>query len=256
MECVDFGQTGLRVSRLSFGTGSNSEPTYSEQTKLGFDGLVNLLRAAYDCGVTFWDSAQQYGSHPHVARAMRGIPRDSVVISTKTHSIDGKQVTKEIEQFLQELGTDVLDMVLLHGIRRPDWPAHRAGAMEALSRAQEQGKVRAVGVSCHSLEALRATVETDWAEVALVRINHAGINMDASPEIVVPLLDQLYAAGKAVYAMKVLGCGPLADDVRAAIRYVLQLGTVHALTIGISDPAHLQEHVRIIDELAPQFPLR
>ena len=69
MECVDFGQTGLRVSRLSFGTGSNSEPTYSEQTKLGLDGLANLLRAAYDHGVTFWDSAHQYGSHPHVARA-------------------------------------------------------------------------------------------------------------------------------------------------------------------------------------------
>ena len=84
MEHIDFGHTGLKVSRLSIGTGTNGWSGRSEQTALGLDGLANLLRLAYDHGVNFWDAADEYGSHPHVARALQGIPRDAVVIATKT----------------------------------------------------------------------------------------------------------------------------------------------------------------------------
>ena len=167
-----------------------------------------------------------------------------------------KQATRDVERFLRELGTHVLDIVLLHFVTQADWPQRRAGAMEALSRAQEQGKVRAVGVSCHGLGALRAAAETDWAEVVLARINMAGVNMDASPAKVAPVIERLYASGKAVYGMKVLGCGQLAGKARAAIQYVFQLGVVHAITIGISRREQLLENVRLVEELAPRCPLR
>jgi aryl-alcohol dehydrogenase-like predicted oxidoreductase len=219
MEYVDFGRTGLRVSRLSVGTGTHGWGGRSEQTALGLDGLANLLRLAYDGGINFWDAADGYGSHPHVARALQGIPRDAVVIATKTTSRSAKAVTRDVERFLRELGTDVLDVVLLHFVSQRDWPRRYAGAMEALSRAKEQGKVRAVGVSCHGLGALGAAAETDWVEVVLARVNHAGVNMDAHPSQVVPVIEGMYASGKAVYGMKVLGCGQLAGDSRAAIRY-------------------------------------
>ena len=150
----------------------------------------------------------------------------------------------------------MLDVVLLHFMTQPDWPRRYAGAMEALSRAKEQGKVRAVGVSCHGYRSLCTAADTDWAEVVLVRINHAGVNMDASPSEITPVIERMYASGKAVYGMKVLGCGELAHDPRAAIRYVLQLGTVHALTIGTSNHEQLLENLRLVEELAPQFPLR
>jgi predicted aldo/keto reductase-like oxidoreductase len=92
-------------------------------------------------------------------------------------------------------------------------------------------------------------------DVVLARINHRGTNMDGRPEQVAPVLEQLYAAGKAIYGMKVLGVGRLAHDTRTAIQYVLGLGTIHALTIGISQPAHLRQNVRLIEELAPLYPL-
>ena len=256
MERVDFGHTGLKVSRLSIGTGTRGWSGRSEQTDLGLDGLANLLRLAYDHGVNFWDSADEYGSHPHVARALQGIPRDAVVIATKTVARSAQAATRDVERFLRELGTDVLDVLLLHFMTQPDWPRRYSGAMEALSRAKEQGKVRAVGVSCHGYRSLCAAAETDWAEVVLVRINHAGVNMDASPPEITPVIERMYASGKAVYAMKVLGCGELAQDPRAAIRYVLQLGTVHALTIGTSSREQLLENLRLVEELAPQFPPR
>lgn len=255
MDYVKFGQTGLNVSRLAFGTGTAGWGGRSEQTNLGVDKLASLLRLAYDHGVNFWDAADDYGSHPHVARALQGIPREGVVIATKTMSRDAARVTRDVERFLRELGTDVLDILLLHFMTRADWPRRYAGAMEALSRAKEQGKVRAVGVSCHGLGSLRAAAETPWAEVVLVRINPAGVNMDGSPAEVAPIVEGLYAAGKAVYGMKVLGCGQLAGQARAAMRYVLDLGAVHSLVIGTSRRQHLLENIKLVEELAPRYPL-
>jgi aryl-alcohol dehydrogenase-like predicted oxidoreductase len=256
MDYVDFGKTGLRVSRLSFGTGTNGVGGRSEQSDLGVDELARLLRLAYDRGVTFWDAADAYGTHPHVAKALREIPRDSVVVATKTMARKGKKVSQDIERFLKELDTDAIDIILLHVMSHPDWPQRYADALEALSRAKEAGKVRAVGASCHGLRALRAAAETDWPDVVMVRINPTGVHMDAAPAEVVPLIERMYTAGKAVYGMKVLCCGKLARNGRAAIEYVFQLGTVHAITIGISNREHLYQNTRLVEELAPQHPLR
>lgn len=256
MDRVEFGQTGLRVSRLAVGTGTHGWAGRSQQTDLGLDELAGLLHLAYDHGVNFWDTADAYGSHPHIARALRGIPRDEVVIATKTMSRSSQKVGQDVERFLRELETDLLDVVLLHCMTQADWPQRYAGALEALSRAREQGKVRAVGVSCHGLRALRAAAETDWPEVVLVRINRAGVNMDGSPAEVVPLIERLYASGKAVWGMKAYGCGQLVGEARAATEYVFQLGTVHSIVIGTSGREQLLENVSLVEELAPQHPLR
>lgn len=255
MDYVDFGKTGLKVSRLSFGTGTHGWGHRSEQTDLGLEGLANLLRLAYEHGVNFWDSADAYGSHPHLAKALQEVPRDAVVIATKTSS-QTAQAAQDVERFLRELRTDVLDIVLLHFLSGADWPRRCTGAMAALSRAKEQGKVRAVGVSCHGLGALRAAAETDWVEVVLARINFAGASMSANPSDVVPVLERVYNSGKAIYGMKVLGCGQLVQEARAAMRYVFRLGTVHAITVGTSKREHLYENLKLVQELAPQYPLR
>lgn len=256
MEYVNLGRTGLTVSRLSFGTGTHGWGGRSDQTNLGLDALADLLRAAYHCGVNFWDAADAYGSHPHVTRALRGIPRDAVVIATKTTSRSHAAVTRDVERFLKELETDVLDIVLLHCVTQRDWPSRYSGGMEALSRAKAQGKVRAVGVSCHGFGALRAAADSEWVDVVLARINFAGVDMGAAPARVVPLIRRMYTSGKGVYGMKVLGCGRLVEDPRAAIRYVFQLGTVHAITLGITGRDQLYQNVQLVEELAPRHTLQ
>lgn len=256
MENVYFGNTGIRVSRLAIGTGTHGWGHHSEQTALGIEGLSRILQEAHELGINFWDLADQYGSHPHAAHALQVIPREQVVIATKTESHDPHRVQKDIERFLRELHTDVIDILLLHFMTQRNWPQRYEGAMTTLSRAQEAGYVRAVGVSCHGFDALSAAAENSWAQVVLVRINYAGTNMDDKPEIVAPVIQKMYEAGKAVYGMKVLGCGRLKHNPRKAIEYVLNLGTVHAMTIGTSNKHQLDENAHIIHDLAPLYPLK
>ena len=96
---VEFGHTGLRVSRLSFGTGTDGWQGRSAQSDLGIDQLARLLRLAYENGVNFWDTADAYGTHPHVAKALQQISRENVVIVTKTLSQKNAQVTQDIDRF-------------------------------------------------------------------------------------------------------------------------------------------------------------
>jgi predicted aldo/keto reductase-like oxidoreductase len=113
-----------------------------------------------------------------------------------------------------------------------------------------------VGVSCHGLGALRAAAQTDWVEVVLARINHAGVNMDGEPSATAAVIEDMYNAGKAVYGMKVLGCGQLANNVRAAMAYVFQLGTVYSVSIGMISREQVIENVKVVENLAPRHPLR
>ena len=99
IEQVEFGATGLHVSKLCFGTGTNGWNSRSEQSDLGIDGLSSLLLYAHSQGITFWDSADQYGTHPHIARALQQVDRSSVVVTTKTNSRKPNEVRADVERF-------------------------------------------------------------------------------------------------------------------------------------------------------------
>jgi aryl-alcohol dehydrogenase-like predicted oxidoreductase len=255
MEYIELGDTGISVSRLAIGTGTHGWAHRSDQTDLGVDGLADLLRIGYEAGVNFWDAADQYGSHPHLKRALQDIPREKVVIQTKTNSRTGEGVREDVARFLRELDVDFIDIVLMHYMTSEDWPDRYAEAMEALSQAQEQGKIGAVGVSCHGLGPLSAAAAHDWPEVILARINMAGVNMGGRPDQVTPILERMYQQGKAVVGMKVMGCGRLGEQGRQAIAFALGLGTVYALTIGVTNEGQLRQNIRWLNELAPDNPL-
>jgi 1-deoxyxylulose-5-phosphate synthase len=137
--------------------------------------------------------------------------------------------------------------VLLHCMTGGDWNRRRKGAMRALTEAKDEGLIRTVGVSCHSLDALETAAEEPWVEVLLARINHAGDNMDASPAHVVPVLRTGFENGKGMIGMKVYGCGSLAGNTARALNWVLDLGTIHAVTIGPTEDGHLEENVRLVE---------
>lgn len=248
MQMVDLGNTGIRVSRLGFGTGTHGWGGGSEQTRIGHDKLVNLLRFAYQQGIALWDSADGYGSHPHIADAMQGIDRSSVVIVSKTHSKSPERVQDEIPRFLKELRTDYIDVLLMHCITHENWLTDHADVVRVFREAKEKGLVRAIGMSCHNFGALKTVASAEWIDVVLARINYDGAKMDAGPDEVVPVLEKIHDAGKGVIAMKVLGQGVLNDDVPRCIRFALGLSCVDTMVIGMIDESQVRQSLSLVEK--------
>ena len=240
-DIVTLGNTGIRTSRLAMGTGTSGFGHRSNQSALGVKGLSDLLLNGYDNGLRFFDSADAYGSHPHVAEALRHIPRDKVTVLTKTWARDPKTAREDLDRFRRELGIDYIDIALMHCLTDADWTDRYRGVMDVFSEAKEKGIIRAHGCSCHSIEALRAAAKSPWVEVDLARINPIGSHMDASPQEVVAVLREMKAAGKAVIGMKILGQGDLRHRVDDAIRYALSLEVLDAFTIGAESKREQQD---------------
>jgi len=246
-DVVFLGPDKIRLARMAIGTGTKGG---SIQRQLGIQGLADLLQFGYDQGLFFWDTADGYKTHPHVHEALKRVPREKVTILTKTRARTAEQMRADLERFRQELGTDYLDIVLLHAVSTPDWPEQRKGAMEVLAEARQKGLVRTYGVSCHSLEALKVAAQSPWLRVALVRINPAGMLMDADPPTVVSVMREMKAAGKGVIGMKILGEGGLRDRVDEALRYALSLDCMDCFTIGPANRDELADLIRRMPKAA------
>ncbi len=246
-DIITLGPDKVKLSRLAQGTGTKGFRKSSNQTRqLGLQGLADLLRFGFDSGITFWDSADGYGSHPHLREALKSVPRDKVVIMTKTRARTAAEMREDLERFRQEIGTDYLDIVLLHAVTQVDWPEQRKGAMEFLSEARQKKIVRTHGVSCHSLDALRTAAKTPWVHVDLARINPAGVLMDADAKTVVSVLREMKAAGKGVIGMKVFGEGQLRDRPDEMLRFALGLDCVDCFTIGAESRQEMADLIKRI----------
>ena len=244
---VKLGPMGIEVSRLMMGSGTNGGGGSSNQTrKMGVQGLGDYFRMGFDSGVTVFDTADQYGTHPHVKVGLKGLPREKVTLLTKSNALTAKDMKADIDRFRRELNTDYLDILLMHKMEAADWPERMKGAMDVISEARAQGIVRSHGTSCHTLVALRAAAASPWVEIDLARINPAQAAMDADPATVLGVLKQMKAAGKGVIGMKILGAGKLRDKVDEALQFALAQDCIDCFTIGAEGRAELEDLVRRI----------
>lgn len=246
------GNTGLQCSLLGIGTGTKGFDKTSEQTRAPRQTLLTLMQYAYERGITYFDVADMYGSHGHLKEALeKWIAREKVMLLTKTWSRKPDEVRADIERFRKELGSDYLDVVLLHCIRKgeDDWPEMHKGAMDVLSEYKEKGIIKAHGVSCHNMAAFKKVAATDWADIVLARINPFGIKMDGPASEVAPVLKEIHDAGKGVLGMKILGEGQDAavTRMRESLNYVLGLGSVDAMTIGFMTTQQMDEVMAAIE---------
>jgi aryl-alcohol dehydrogenase-like predicted oxidoreductase len=239
---VELGTTGMKWSRLCIGTGMKGGNRESNQTRMGQEKFSALLKGAFDRGVRVFDLADLYGTHPYVIPAIKGVPRNDYAIISKIWFRPGGIPDKErpnadvvIERFLKELGTDYIDLVLLHCVTSPKWNEELSQQMEIMDGLKKKGIIRAHGVSCHSLEALETAAAEPWVDSVHTRINPYGMSMDGPPEKVAPVLKKLKAAGKGVVGMKLVGEGRLRNDPdkrSESVQYVLGLGCVDILNVG------------------------
>ncbi|MDZ8119083.1 aldo/keto reductase [Pontiella agarivorans] len=258
---VELGNTGIRTSRLAQGTGTGGVRRQSKHTKDGFENFVNLMIHAYDRGIRFYDLADQYGSHFYFREALRTIPREQVTLLSKiqvnfdsdnpaklTPAEQRRFAANAIDRFRLELQVDVIDVLLLHNVQSANWDAELAGYMDVMSEYKQRGVIRATGMSCHTLVALKRAAELDWVDVALTRINPYGKAMDGPVNEVMPVQQKLKDRGASVIGMKIFGAGRLVDKRDECMEFAQNLDYLDAMTIGSLTPEQIDDNIRLMEK--------
>ena len=167
-DVIELGPAKVKVSRMAIGSGSFGGGHSSNQLrKLGVDGVADLWSYGFDNGVFFWDSADSYGTHAAIKIALKKVPREKVAILTKSDANSAQKMEADLDRFRREMGTDYIDIVLLHGRMHPQWDEKDKGAMDVLSEAKQKKIVRTVGISCHSVAAMKVAARSPWLEVCI-----------------------------------------------------------------------------------------
>jgi aryl-alcohol dehydrogenase-like predicted oxidoreductase len=255
------------MSRLGQGTGVQGGDRQSDQTRLGFTKLVDLMRHAYDRGIRFFDLADLYGTHIYFREALRGMDRSKLAILTKlwwrydgpedqTGLPERRQMARvALERFRHELSTDYIDIVLLHCLTKSGWDRQMGPYMDVLNEAKAKGQVKAVGCSCHDLGAMKTAAALPWVDVMLARTNMKGgkeVLMDGSRPEIETVLRTARQNGKAVIGMKIFGEGRLVDQRDACIQYAQEAGLLDAMTIGFHKPEQIDDVLRLMHK----YPVR
>jgi len=246
---VKLGNTGLTVSRVALGTGSIGGNHQSNQTKLGMSNFVKLAHHAYDRGVHFFDTADSYGSYPYVREAFKEIPREKITLLgkmwTENDPSKAEPVDKALDRFRTETGSDYFDIMLLHCMVNGNWQEEKKRYIDYFSKAKQDGKIKAVGVSCHNFEALKVAVDDPWVDVILARINPFRAHMDGSPAEINTLLERARNNGKGIIGMKIFGNGDrvLETEREESITFAIKKSSIHCMTLGMESIAQVDDAV-------------
>jgi len=248
---VMLGKSGVKVTRLAFGTGSFSGQV---QRDLGQDGFTRLVRHAYDNGIRFFETAESYSEmHRMLGVALQGIPRDSYRIMSKVTTRKAVNTQEKFDELRKLANTEYFDIMLLHWQHAATWPADSIRWQDGILEAQSRKAIVSHGASVHGLPALRQVPENKWLDVAMIRMNHKGTRMDAEdyntdglgsvPEVVTHV-QQSRKAGMGVISMKLAGEGTFnREDRKAAMRFAFRNAGVDCVTVGYKNTAEIDEAI-------------
>jgi predicted aldo/keto reductase-like oxidoreductase len=246
MTKVVLGRTGLRIHRLVFGT----LPLGPLQAGLSPQEGGRLIRHGLELGINLLDTAELYGTYPHIRAALAGYGGE-VFIASKTHAATADQARLHVEKALRELGREMLDIVHVHGARISDPFAERSEVLEELLKLKGEGKIRHIGLSSHYISAIRMTAGSDDISVLHPLINKNGMGiLDGTAEDMAEAIAACSCAGKGVYAMKALAGGNLISEARESLRYVLGLEGVDAVAVGMLSEKEIEVNVALFNGLA------
>jgi len=253
LDKVTLGKSGLKVTRLAFGTGSNNGHV---QSSLGQKEFTRLVHYAYDRGIRFFETAESYGEmHKMLGTALKGVPRDSYRLMSKVTTHEGVDPQAKIDELRRLAQTEYFDVLLLHWQHTATWPRDTLRWQDSLSEAQHKKVIVGRGASVHGLPALRQFPGNKWLEIAMIRMNHKGAKMDAEDynthglgdvSEVVTHVKQVHTDGMGVISMKLIGEGTFTnrEDRQAAMRFAFRNAGVDAVTVGYKNTAEIDEAIQ------------
>jgi len=252
---VTLGRSGVKVTRLAFGTGSFSGEV---QRTLGQDGFTRLVRYAYDHGIRFFETAESYGEmHKMLGIALKGIPRDSYQLMSKVTTRNGVNPQEKFDALRKLANTEYFDIMLLHWQHTATWPADTRPWQDAILEAESKKVIVSHGASVHGLPALRQVPGNNWLGVAMIRVNHKGKNMDAEDYAtqglgnvseVVNHVKEVRKEGMGVISMKLIGEGTFnREDRQKAMKFAFANAGVDCVTVGYKNTAEIDEAIENVN---------
>jgi len=247
---VTLGKSGIKVTRLAFGTGSRGG---SVQRNLGQDQFTALVRHAYDRGIRFFETSDTYDEmHSMLGIALKGIPRDSYRLMSKV-TTDHGDPQRRFDDLRRQANTDYFDIMLLHVQQSANWPTDSARWQDGILEAQSRKIILSRGASVHGLPALRQVPTNKWLQVAMIRMNHMGTKMDSEANDwmatgnVAEVVDHVHQARKSglgIISMKLVGEGVFNHDERqAAMKFAFRYAGVDTVTVGYKSPGEVDEAI-------------
>ena len=237
---VKLGKTGLKVSRIAMGTGTTGGNRQSNFTRMGMQDFMKLAKHNWEKGIRFFDMADSYGSHTYVREILKEVPRENATLMSKMWTTDTRwqklePVSKTLDRFRTETGSDYFDILLMHCLVNGNWKNEKKEIMDGFSEAKQKGIVKTVGVSCHNFDALKVAVDEPWVDVILARINPFGTHMDGTPEQIMALLETARKNGKGIIGMKIFGNGDNTSDAERekSLNFALKCENIHCITLGM-----------------------
>ncbi len=247
MEYRVLGKTELLVSRLCFGT-LTLGPL---QANLSLEAGADLLIEALDAGINFWDTAELYDNYAYLRLAMQRTGAQPV-ITTKTYADSAEGARASLEKARREMDLDIIPIFMLHEQESALTLEGHRQALEYLCEARERGYIKAVGISCHTVAAVKAAIHIPELAVIHPIINCRGIGIkDGTVAEMVEAMRCAYDEGLGVYGMKVLGGGHLGASVEEAFSFAINLDCLHAMAVGMASPDELAVNLAYLEGLLP-----
>ncbi len=238
------GNTGLKVSRLGFG----SLTIAPLQANLPIKEGVRVLDTAFDNGINLIDTAELYNNYMYIKEATKN-RRSKVIISTKSYAYSKETAEKSLMKALEEMGTDYIDIFSLHEQESEHTIRGHYEAIEYFIKAKEKGIIRAIGISTHAIAAVKASLKYPEIEVIHPIINKAGLGItDGTKEEMLEAIQAAARAGKGIYAMKALGGGNLIKDAGECFDFILNNENIHSTVVGMQSTAEVMNNIAIFEK--------
>ena len=252
-DTVTLGKSGMQVTRLAFGTGTNAGEV---QAALGQKEFSRLVAYAYDHGIRFFETAEAYSTPAMLGEALKPFPRDSYQLMSKVTTFHEGDPLKRFDDMRRTSQTEYFDIMLLHWQHTSDWVSETTRWQDGILEAQSKKMIRTRGASVHGLPALRQMPGNKWLEIAMIRMNHNGTRMDgptgadnnnpANVSEVVEHVKQVHSQGMGVISMKLAGNGTFTrrEDRQAAMRFAFRNAGVDSVTVGFKNTQEIDEAIQ------------
>jgi aryl-alcohol dehydrogenase-like predicted oxidoreductase len=191
--------------------------------------------------------------HRMLGIALQGVPRESYQLMSKVTTTPGVNAMDKIDALRRQAKTEYFDIMLLHWQHSGTWPVDTMQWQDGIDEAEHKKAVLSRGASVHGLPALRQVPGDSWLDVAMIRMNHKGVRMDAEdyatdglgnvPEVV-KHVQQARAKGMGVISMKLVGEGVFnREDRQKAMKFAFRNAGVDSVTVGYKNTQEIDEAI-------------